>query len=256
LPMAFQKASTLLVLIVELAVPFLFFLPRRFRHAGAWITIAFQGLILITGNYTFFNWLTIALALWLFIEPGPQPEGRHRVVSIALAAFIGVSSGLVMLSLFSAPMPPGSSQFLRLVDPLRIVNTYGLFANMTTTRLEIVVEGSSDGVQWQAYEFPYKPGDLRRAPPVIAPFQPRLDWQMWFAALGSYQENRWFVNFMLRLLLGEPHVTHLLSYNPFPRAPHKYIRARLYLYHFSHWGDRAWWTREDRGLYFPAVSLK
>ncbi|HTX37794.1 MAG TPA: lipase maturation factor family protein [Bryobacteraceae bacterium] len=256
LPMIFQKASTLVVLIVEIAVPFLFFLPRRFRRIGAWITIGLQMLILFTGNYTFFNWLTIALAMWLFIEPGREPEGRHRVVSISLAAFIAVSSGLVMLALFSVPLPTAGNQFLRLIDPLRIVNTYGLFANMTTTRLEIVVEGSNDGVQWQDYEFPYKPGDVYRPPPVIAPFQPRLDWQMWFAALGSYQENRWFVNFMLRLLQGEPRVTHLLSYNPFPHAPPKFIRARLYLYHFTHWGQRAWWSREERGLYFPAVSLK
>ena len=256
LPLAFQKASTLVVLIAELAVPILFFLPRPWRRAGAWITIGLQGLILITGNYTFFNWLTLALALWLFIEPGRQPEGSHRVVSIALAIFIGVSSGLVTLSLFSAPLPPGGSALLRLIEPLRIVNSYGLFANMTTTRLEIVVEGSSDGIEWRAYEFPYKPGDVRRAPPVIAPFQPRLDWQMWFAALGSYQENRWFVNFLLRLLQGDAPVTRLLSYNPFPQSPPKYIRARLYLYHFSGWGERAWWNREERGMYFPAVSLK
>jgi lipase maturation factor 1 len=257
LPMAFQKASTLFVLIAELAVPFLFFLPRPFRRVGAWITIAFQFLILLTGNYTFFNWLTIALTMWLFIQPGRQPEGIHRVASIALAVFIGIASGLVMLTLFPVPLPPGGGEFLRLTEPLHIVNSYGLFANMTTTRLEIVVEGSNDdGSDWQAYEFPYKPGDVRRPPPVIAPFQPRLDWQMWFAALSSYQENRWFVNFMLRLLQGEPSVTRLLSYNPFPKSPPKFIRARAYLYHFSHWGERAWWTREERGLYFPAVSLK
>ena len=194
--------------------------------------------------------------MWLFIEPGEEPHGPHRVVSIALAAFIALASGMVMLELFSAPMPPGGGEFLGLIAPLRIVNSYGLFANMTTTRQEIVVEGSGDGANWQAYEFPYKPGDLRRAPPVIAPFQPRLDWQMWFAALGSYQENRWFVNFMLRLLQGEPHVTALLSFNPFAHAPPKYIRARLYLYHFTRWGQPGWWSREDRGLYFPGVSLK
>ncbi len=256
LPVAFQKASTLLVLVAELAVPFLFFLPRTFRRIGAWITIALQLLILITGNYTFFNWLTIALAMWLFIELGRQPQGRHRIVSVALAAYIAMASGLVMLQLFSVGMPPGGGAFLRLTEPLRLVNSYGLFANMTTERLEIVVEGSNDGASWQAYEFPYKPGDVRRPPPVIAPFQPRLDWQMWFAALGSYRENRWFVNFMLRVLQGEPAVVRLLSYNPFPHAPPKYIRARSYQYHFSHWGDRAWWTREERGMYFPAVSLK
>ena len=256
LPLTFQKASTFLTLFVELAVPILFLLPKPFRRVGAWTTIGLQVLILLTGNYTFFNWLTIGLTMWLFIEPGRQPVGFHRAVSIALAVFIGVASLSVMLELGSLPMLPGGGQLLGLIAPLRIVNSYGLFASMTTTRPEIVVEGSNDGAEWKPYEFPYKPGDPFRAPPVIAPFQPRLDWQMWFAALGSYQENRWFVNFLLRLLEGEPHVLRLMSYNPFPHAPPKYIRARLYMYHFTHWGQPGWWTREEHGLYLPAISRK
>ena len=106
------------------------------------------------------------------------------------------------------------------------------------------------------YEFRYKPGDVRRAPPVVAPHQPRLDWQMWFAALGTYQSNRWFVNLMVRLLQGEPSVLGLLGSNPFPNGPPHYVRARLYLYHFTRWGSRDWWTREERGMYFPPVSLR
>jgi hypothetical protein len=154
------------------------------------------------------------------------------------------------------PLPPGGQAVLRAADPFRIVNSYGLFAIMTTSRQEIIVEGSNDGVKWLAYEFPYKPGNVYRPPPIVAPFQPRLDWQMWFAALGSYQDNRWFVNFMLRLLQGEPSVLHLLSYNPFPKSPPKYVRARTYLYTFTHFGDRAWWSREENGIYLPAVSLR
>jgi hypothetical protein len=127
---------------------------------------------------------------------------------------------------------------------------------MTTTRLEIIVEGSNDGVTWLAYEFPYKPGNVNRPPPIVEPYQPRLDWQMWFAALGSYQNNRWFVNFVLRLLQGEPSVLRLLSYNPFPQAPPKYVRAVTYLYTFTHSGERAWWAREESGKYLPAVSLR
>ena len=118
------------------------------------------------------------------------------------------------------------------------------------------MEGSNDGVTWTAYEFRYKAGNAMRAPPVVAPHQPRLDWQMWFAALGNYRENRWFVNFMLRLLHGEPGVTGLLRHNPFPASPPKYIRAQVYLYTFTQSGERAWWRREPRGTYFPAVSLK
>jgi hypothetical protein len=258
LPMGFQKASTLFVFLAELIVPFLFFAPKRVRHIGAWITIGLQLLIMITGNYAFFNMLTIALTMFLFIDSEkPAIESRtHRAVSVALVVFIGGLSALQFLELFSVELPPGGAEIMHLVAPLRIVNSYGLFANMTTTRPEIIMEGSNDGANWLAYEFPYKPGDPLRAPPVVAPHQPRLDWQMWFAALGTYQQNRWFVDFVGRLLHGEPSVLRLLRYNPFPTAPPKYIRARLYLYHFTDRRQRGWWTREERGLYFPAVSLK
>jgi type IV secretory pathway VirB3-like protein len=256
LPMGFQKASTVVVFFAELVVPFLIFAPGRWRRAGAWIAIGLQMIILLTGNYTFFNILTIALAMFLFIEPDDVPESNlHKGVSISLAGFVGVVSGLLFLELFSVSLP-GGNEVLHLVAPLRIVNSYGLFAVMTTTRPEIIVEGSNDGVTWAAYEFRYKAGNVMRAPPVVAPHQPRLDWQMWFAALGNYRQNRWFVNFMLRLLQGERSVTGLLQYNPFPVAPPKYIRAQVYLYNFTHSGERAWWRREPRGTYFPAVSLK
>ncbi len=258
LPLGFQKASTVFVFIAEVAVPFLFFAPRRLRHIGAWITIALQLLIMLTGNYTYFNILTIALTMWLFIEPDPSAGKNvwHRVVSAVVAVFIGVVSGLVLLDTLNVELPAPGPEILHAVAPLRIVNSYGLFANMTTERQEIVIEGSNDGENWLAYEFPYKPGDPMRRPPIVEPHQPRLDWQMWFAALGTYQQNRWFSNFVLRLLQGEPSVLRLMRYNPFPNGPPKYIRARLYLYHFTRWGMPGWWSREERGLYFPAVSLR
>jgi hypothetical protein len=255
LPVWFQKATVGFLFMVELAVPFLFFAPRRLRHIAAWLTIALQILILLTGNYTFFNYLTIFLCVWLFIEPDEHCRAS-RPVTIGLAVVIGILSGLTCLQLFSIPLPPGGEAIMRAADPLRIVNSYGLFAVMTTTREEIVVEGSQDGVNWQAYEFPFKPGNVYRPPPIVAPYQPRLDWQMWFAALGSYQNNRWFVNMILRLLQGEPSVLGLFSYNPFPKAPPKYVRAITYSYTFTHFGDRAWWAREETGTYLPAVSLR
>jgi hypothetical protein len=256
LPMAFQKVSTFMVFVVELAVPFLFFFPRPVRRIGAWVTIGFQVLILLTGNYTFFNFLTILLCMWLFIEPsGAGLRPAQRFVQTALAGFIGTVTGLLFLELASIT-PAGGAAILRAIAPYRIVNSYGLFAVMTTTRPEIIVEGSADGNTWQAYEFRYKPGDPMRAPPIVAPHQPRLDWQMWFAALGTYQQNRWFINFIARLLKNEPAVTRLLRSNPFANAAPKYVRARVYQYHFTHWRDRAWWKREEQGSYFPVVSLK
>jgi hypothetical protein len=143
--------------------------------------------------------------------------------------------------------------------PLRTVNNYGLFAVMTTDRREIIVEGSNNGVHWQPYEFKYKPGDVNRPPGFIAPFQPRLDWQMWFAALGNVRQNPWFVNFCERLLQGSPDVLALLAKNPFPQKPPKYIRAELYDYRFTNFSEHrmtgAWWKREYIGEYSPPVSL-
>jgi len=257
LPLGAQKASTLFVLVAEVGAPLLFFAPRQLRHIGAWISISLQLLILATGNYTFFNILTIALCLFLFIEPRSAPRTRlHHAVSAAVAGFVGLTTGLLFLDLFAVNLPPGGNFALHAVAPLRIVNRYGLFTVMTVERPEIVVEGSDDGETWYGYEFPYKPGDLLRAPPIVAPHQPRLDWQMWFAALESYQQNGWFVKFMLKLLQGEPAVLRLLQSNPFPHAPPRYIRARFYLYQFTAFGEKGWWKRQERGLYFPPVSLK
>jgi lipase maturation factor 1 len=131
---------------------------------------------------------------------------------------------------------------------------------MTTSRIEIEVQGSEDGESWQSYGFKYKPGDVTRRPPWVAPYQPRLDWQMWFAALGSYQQNPWFTNFMLRLLQRSPDVTALLATNPFPNGPPRYIRALTYDYRFTDLAARRttgdWWRRERKGSYFPEVSLR
>ncbi len=141
--------------------------------------------------------------------------------------------------------------------PLRSFNSYGLFAVMTTERPEIVVEGSDDGETWKPYEFRWKPGDLQARPRWVAPHQPRLDWQMWFAALGTPRENAWFIRFLGRLLDGTPEVLALLKTNPFPDAPPRAIRAVLYDYHFTRSGEGpAWWRREEKGLYCPPLSRR
>jgi hypothetical protein len=146
------------------------------------------------------------------------------------------------------------------LGPLRIVNGYGLFRVMTKSRPEIVVEGSADGNEWLPYEFKWKPGALDRAPGWVAPHQPRLDWQMWFAALGDYRQNPWFVSLLERLLRNTPEVTRLLARNPFPEIRPRYIRARVYEYRFTNWAEHratgAWWKREESGEYLPAISLE
>jgi len=267
-PLGIEKFCCGLMFFVELVVPFLFFAPRRVRFFGATMTIAFQAFIFITGNYTFFNLLTVALCLLLFddaaFHPAPAPRVRppvtQRAVSVALSVFILFVSGFELVETFSGSIPLPASEVVHAIAPFGVVNTYGLFAVMTTSRPEIITEGSNDGQTWREYTFRYKPGDLKRAPVWAQPYQPRLDWQMWFAALDNYQAEPWFVNLAVRLLEGSPEVVALLGRNPFPSSPPRYIRARLYDYSFTTFSERRatgdWWKRELKGEYLPAVSLR
>jgi lipase maturation factor 1 len=278
LPVWFQQLSTLGVFVIEVLVPLLIFMPwRKVRYLAAGAMASLQILIFLTGNYTFFNLLTIALCVLLLDDsviqrllpkrfvpdpihsPAKVPGWKHFLVRVfALAIFI---PGAVYVLAFFVPvpvLPEPAVQLVRLIRPFHLVNGYGLFAVMTTSRPEIVVEGSNDGENWLAYEFPYKPGDLVRPPAWIAPYQPRLDWQMWFAALSSAENNPWFASFIQRLSEGSPEVLALLAYNPFPDAPPRYLRAVVYDYHFTDWHERditrEWWKREFIGLYFPSPT--
>ena len=236
-PLWFQKLSCALMFVVELVVPFCMFGPRKLQYVAAGATAGFQVLILLTGNYTYFNWLTIALCL-LLLPAREVGRAANRYVSVGLVVLFGLiwSTGI-------------GAQFA-------VFNSYGLFANMTTKRDEILIEGSDDGEKWLAYTFRYKPEALDRAPRWVAPHQPRLDWQMWFAALEDPQQLRWFQSFVGQLLKGSPAVLGLMEGNPFPEHPPKYVRALYYEYHFSPAGSKDYWTRELRGMYFPAVSLR
>ena len=233
----------------------------------------------MTGNYTFFNLLSAAITVFLFDDQAlrgivwvprrarewfisePLPTGKVGRVAAAGLTLLILPLGLTrILENTTAQLPEPVLALARYTSPFQVVNSYGLFAVMTTTRLEIVVEGSDDGEQWQAYEFPYKPGDVNRAPRWAAPYQPRLDWQMWFAALGDYRTNPWFVTFAERLLEGSPEVLALLEKNPFPDHPPRYVRAVTYDYRFTTWDEHrqtgAWWHREPRGEYLPTVGLR
>jgi lipase maturation factor 1 len=213
----------------------------------------------------------------------PPPMEIQRWFAIAVAILLFLLSGFQFLRLFGVPTPGAVATVMQWVAPFGIVNQYGPFAVMTTTRPEIIVEGSNDGETWLEYEFKFKPGDVRRAPPWVEPHQPRLDWQMWFAALGartsdpnsllpSVRSNRalmfrlldsgadaWVVNFAVRLLEGSPPVLALLDKNPFPDAPPRFIRARLYEYRFADVDAPltrgAWWVRADRGIYLSPLTL-
>jgi hypothetical protein len=238
-----------------------------------------QLLIVLTGNYAFFNLLTIALCLFVFddtalrkiipksilerLSSSPQAKQMPavwRAVCASVACLVLFTSGFEMVGEFSGRHWLPADAVIRTIAPFEIVNTYGLFAVMTTSRPEIIIEGSNDGVTWLAYEFKYKPGKLTRRLPWVEPFQPRLDWQMWFAALGTYQNAPWILHFLERLLDGSPQVLRLLDRNPFPNGPPRYIRAQVYDYRFStpaeHKVTGQWWQRQWKGAYVPEVSLR
>ena len=131
---------------------------------------------------------------------------------------------------------------------------------MTTKRDEIIIEGSDDGKNWKTYEFKFKPGDIKRAPQWVQPHQPRLDWQMWFAALSTYDRQHWYLNFLFKLLKNEREVTSLLLKNPFQNQAPKYIRSQRYSYTFNSyekWKESGqWWQRDYISEYAPVVQLK
>jgi lipase maturation factor 1 len=278
LPQRVLTAATAATIFIELMLPFLIFFPRRLRFIAAFGILLLQLVILLTGNYAFFNLLTMALCLVLFDDAAlrkvlPQSLIRfvqlhvreikpRKIVSYAVGAvgllivFIGLEQlDAVFTGRVSIPVAWLNDE----IAPLRVINSYGLFAVMTTTLPEIIVEGSDDGVNWREYAFKYKPGDVMRRPRWNFPHQPRLDWQMWFAALGTAQENPWFPMFIERLLENSPEVTALLGNNPFPGKPPVYVRALLYDYRYSTAEEKeatgAWWVRQPQGIYFPATSL-
>ena len=274
LPLGLQKISCAAMFAVELGAPLLIFTPRRLRLFGAAAMAGFEVLIAATGNYAFFNLLTIALCVLLVDDAAFPRRLRERAAADSSAAHgkwprlavVPVASVVLLAStvLFSfslglrLPWPGFVISAARAGLSFRSVGNYGLFAVMTTRRPEIVVEGSQDGQTWSAYEFRWKPGELTRRPRFVAPHQPRLDWQMWFAALGSCEENPWLQRFLARLLEGSPPVLALLEKNPFPGNPPRYVRAVLYDYRFTDAPERrstgAWWRREERGLYCPVFS--
>jgi len=278
-PAWFHHGSTVFMFFVELVIPFLIFAPRLWRFVGAGFMIFLQFLIALTGNYAFFNLLTLTLCVLLFDDAflarffpralgerlraatsRPQHFSLRSWVTAPIALIIFVAGLLELAALLSLQWVPSPAFHLLLdLEPVRVVNSYGLFAVMTTSRPEIIIQGSNDGNTWVDYEFKFKAGDLRRAPRWVEPFQPRLDWQMWFAALGDYRNSPWFSHLMLRLLEGSPPVLALLERNPFPHSPPKYLRALIYDYQFTTWSEHPaqgeWWHRRLLGDYFPAVTL-
>jgi hypothetical protein len=295
LPLWVHKFSAVMMFASELPLPLLIFAPwRRVRYIAIISTIGLQLLIGLTGNYGFFNVLTIVLCIPLVDDaswptrwtrrilrrkrdrveeaPPPSPQQQQQqqqqrgwrwplAVSAPIGAALLVLTSIGFLRQVGVEPPQFAIIAYRWAGSLRIANNYGLFAVMTTHRPELIVEGSDDGVTWKPYVFRYKPGPLDRRPAFCTPHMPRLDWQLWFAALDDdYRFDPWFVSFAHRLLENSPPVVALLAENPFPDHPPLLVRAVKYEYRFTDRPTRratgAWWTRTESGRWFPAVSLK
>jgi len=295
MPEWWQKTTVMMTLTAELLVPFFIFTPRLLRHIATILLVLFQVTIQVTGNFGFFNLLTGVLCITLLddralrrmipqqwrdslnIIPCNEHTVRHQeiILSPLLITMLFISSLTFISEIVrtpqDAPLPSavnsvlkfgkryflmwGRPYVLNYTAPFRTINGYGLFRVMTTKRPEIVIEGSKDGITWTEYEFRWKPGDLHRSPPVVAPHMPRLDWQMWFAAFNPRDHLYWLESLVQRLLENEPEVTRLLDDRQVAAPPPRFARLHFYLYEFTNQVEMnrsgQWWRRTHHGWSRP-----
>ncbi|MEU2726184.1 lipase maturation factor family protein [Streptomyces griseoviridis] len=265
LPRPLHRAEAAANHVTQLVVPFLLFTPQPVATVAACLMIATQLWLILSGNFSWLNWLTVALAVSAVRFPGgarPAPAAPlwYEVLVLAVAALLlglGVRPVRNMLS--------RRQVMNRSFDPLHLVNTYGAFGTVSRVRHEIVVEGTADPVpredgDWREYDFKGKPGDPLRAPRQFAPYHLRLDWLMWFAALSPAYAEPWFGTFVERLLENDRATLRLLRRSPFPPdAPPRYVRARLFRYRYTTWRELretgAWWERTCVREYLPPTRL-
>lgn len=296
LPHWFHVGTAGFTLALELVLVWMALLPRRFRLVLFWTVTPVQIGIILTSNYAFLNYLVLALGILLLddkylatflrrrlAEPAEVPAdlsaaqssaadqstgqggwvaARRVVSSIGLWAaaffqgwvFFVIAAKLVWMVVPQFPIPTSPVSVL---EPFRIANQYGLFAVMTRGRYEIEFQGSNDRKTWTPYRFRYKPQDPHEAPGMFAPYQPRFDWNLWFASLDNWQQNRFVISAEERLMTGSPSVLALFAGDPFPSAPPMQMRAVVWQYWFSDRREKQqglWWRRELIGLYAPALE--
>lgn len=262
--------------LAELLAPLFVFWPRVARHVAGVVIILFQFTLILSGNLSFLNWLSIVPALACFDDgfwAKLLPKGLVRkadearlsadysrpmqTTALGVTVIVGLLSIQPVVNLFSPNQVMNTS-----FDPFELVNTYGAFGTVGRERLNVVFEGTTDNdttdrAHWQPYLYKGLPVSLKRPSPQVAPYQLRLDWQMWFASMSSADEYPWTVHLVYKLLHNDPLATSLFAQNPFPGSPPKYIRAVLYRYRFAKPGNAqgAWWTREKLGNWLPPLSV-
>ena len=311
LPHWFHAATVGGTLAMELAIVWMMFLPRRARLVCFCIVTPWEIGVILTANYTFLNYLVLALGFllldddslrWLapqrfhpFLPQPPAPDGQPRaeaslsilrasddperrdergesgrsrglafyfsVVCSGAAVFmliwIGYATTAEMIRMLWSDLPLPTAPIIAL-EPFRIANQYGLFAVMTRGRYEIEFEGSNDGQNWTPYLFRYKPQALNEAPRIYAPYQPRFEWNLWFASLSDWQQSKFVALAEERLLENDPDVLALFRGNPIGQAPPLYVRAMLWQYWFTSMDEKRssgnWWKRNLLGLYAPELT--
>jgi len=270
MPAGVHRAGVVINHIAELGVPFALFAPQPIAGIAGIATIVFQLILIVSGNLSWLNWITIVLCIpalddrffgWLPIGV-PElnaPHAAQRYATYAAVALVAVLSINPVLNMLSPGQIMNTS-----FEPLHLVNTYGAFGSITRVRNEIVIEGTDDeavtaATVWREYEFRGKPGDPMRRPPQVAPYHLRLDWLMWFAAFSTPEDHPWFPALLVKLLEGDAGALSLLRTNPFPDRPPRLVRAQYYEYHLTTPEERratgAWWTRRLVGSYVTPVSL-
>jgi lipase maturation factor 1 len=275
LPHWFHWATAFSTLALELVIVWMLFLPRRWRVICFLIVTPWELGVIFTANYTFLNYLVLALGFlllddrffsrWIPVAPPPaQAQPPRRVLagfgiaaSAVLLTLVGYVTTVELLSMVFGRLPL-PMQPVTMLEPFRIANQYGLFAVMTRGRYEIEFQGSRDGQAWTAYPFRFKPQALDRAPGIYAPYQPRFEWNLWFASLGAWQRNPLVPRTEERLLSNDPDVLALFAANPFPAEPPRQVRAVLWQYWFTSMEQKrttgAWWTRRFLGIYAPVLE--
>jgi hypothetical protein len=262
-----HKAGVLFTHFAQLVAPWFYFAPAPLCYWAGGLTILFQITLILSGNLSWLNYITIVLCIPCFDD---RLLGRlisivhfvpmqitfvHKIAVGALTVIVLALSWRPARNLFSRRQLMNAS-----FEPLHLVNTYGAFGAVTRERFEVVIKGTDAEVpdansEWREYEFKGKPGDVNRRPCIVSPYHWRLDWQMWFAAMSPADFHPWIFALVEKLLIGEKRILRLFARNPFPHAPPKFIRADWYRYQFTKPGDRGWWARTYAGEYLPPITL-
>jgi hypothetical protein len=270
MPQGVHTAGVAINHIVEVILPFAYFAPQPLASIAGILTVLFQGVLIVSGNLSWLNWLTVVLCIplisdrWLAWLPVQRPADlgaapAYRKTLYAVAAVVALLSVWPVMNMLSPEQLMNAS-----FEPLHLVNTYGAFGSITRERYEIVLEGTdeanlSEATRWREYEFKGKPGDPAQRPPQVAPYHLRLDWLMWFESMAPAPHSDWFFTFLERVLQGDGDTLKLLRTNPFPNAPPRYLRAQYYRYTFTtpdeHRTSGLWWNRQRIGTFYGPVSL-